>query len=205
MPSPRTTKGKNTRNRLLETATMLFHRKSVNGVSIDEVLMASKTGKGQFYHYFANKEHLVREVLKGQIQIFIGDQEQVLDNLDSLSDLAEWFASIRAWHENQNRWDGCPIGCMAAELDPQDDDLCNLLRAAFDGWEQPIAQCFRRMQRRGELSGHADPERLAGFVVAANQGGMLMTKARRSGEPLHNAHLSILDYLKGLGTQPFGQ
>ena len=41
----------------------------VNGqaTSPDEIIEASRTGKGQFYHYFKSKEGLVHEVLQAHL------------------------------------------------------------------------------------------------------------------------------------------
>jgi AcrR family transcriptional regulator len=39
-------------------AADLFHKQGVHATSPDEVIEASNTGKGQFYHYFKSKEGL---------------------------------------------------------------------------------------------------------------------------------------------------
>src|SRR5262245_32930759 len=54
----RTRKGDDTRRLILAAATDLFHKQGVSATSPDQVIEASGTGKGQFYHYFRNKEGL---------------------------------------------------------------------------------------------------------------------------------------------------
>jgi AcrR family transcriptional regulator len=57
-------RGAQTRLRIIRAAADLFHQKGARATSPDEVIEASQTGKGQFYHYFKNKEGLIHEVLQ---------------------------------------------------------------------------------------------------------------------------------------------
>ena len=61
-------KGAATKLRILRTAADLFHKQGVTATSPDEILEASRAGKGQFYHYFGSKEGLVHQVLQGYIE-----------------------------------------------------------------------------------------------------------------------------------------
>ena len=60
----RPSRGAGTRFRIIHAAADLFHRQGVVATSPDQVIAASETGKGQFYHYFGSKEGLVHEVLR---------------------------------------------------------------------------------------------------------------------------------------------
>ena len=55
-------KGAETRLRIIRAAADLFHKQGARSTSPDQVIEASRTGKGQFYHYFKSKEGLVHEV-----------------------------------------------------------------------------------------------------------------------------------------------
>jgi AcrR family transcriptional regulator len=48
-------KGDETKLRILHAAADLFHKQGIRATSPDEIIEASRTGKGQFYHYFKNK------------------------------------------------------------------------------------------------------------------------------------------------------
>src|SRR5262249_48164180 len=64
VPSAR---GAETKNRIIRVAADLFHKQGVRATSPDQVIEASATGKGQFYHYFRNKTGLVHEVLQAHL------------------------------------------------------------------------------------------------------------------------------------------
>ena len=64
----RSAKGAQTKLQIIRAAADLFHQQGVRATSPDEVIQASGTGKGQFYHYFKNKEGLVHEVLQAHLE-----------------------------------------------------------------------------------------------------------------------------------------
>jgi AcrR family transcriptional regulator len=62
---------------MIRTAADLFHKQRVPTTSPDEIIEASRTRKGQFYHYFRSKEGLIRqdlslifEVVKNKLAAF---------------------------------------------------------------------------------------------------------------------------------------
>src|SRR5262245_7848288 len=63
----RSERGEKTRMRILRAAADLFHAQGVAATSPDQVIEASETGKGQFYHYFKSKEGLVHAVLQNYL------------------------------------------------------------------------------------------------------------------------------------------
>src|SRR5215471_10168417 len=56
--------GTETRLRIIGAAADLFHKQGVHVASPDQIIEASGTGKGQFYHYFKTKQRLVHEVMQ---------------------------------------------------------------------------------------------------------------------------------------------
>lgn len=47
------------RDRIIETALLLFDHKGYHGVSIDEIVREADTSKGGFYYHFSSKEELL--------------------------------------------------------------------------------------------------------------------------------------------------
>ena len=198
---PKTSRGKESRERILGAAADLFHRHGVHGTSIDQVLEASGTGKSQFYHYFQGKDELVRGVLGYQAQRIFEQQAPYLERLDSFDGIASWFADLLAFHEESRLVGGCPIGTLAAEMADRDGELAREIDAVFDGWRSRLATGLRRMRERGDLREDADPEALAAFVVAVHQGAILLARTSKDIEPLRAALDHALRYLRSQGTE----
>lgn len=47
------------RNKIIDTALLLFEEKGFHGVSINEIVMTAETSKGGFYHHFSSKDELL--------------------------------------------------------------------------------------------------------------------------------------------------
>lgn len=191
-----TDRGRRTRNKLLATAAAMIHNRGVKATSVDDVLERSGTGKSQFYHYFANKDDLVRQVLAHQFDQLVRQQGPLLQRLDTWEGIQAWFDFIVEWQRRRRFLGGCPIGSMAAEMADYDDELRNALAEAFDSWESFLRRGLIAMRALGELASHADPDALAEATLAAIQGGILLARTKRSLQPLKNALTAAMVFLR---------
>jgi len=192
---PRTTRGRASRGRIVEAAADLMFVRGVRGTSLDDVLAASGVGKGQFYHYFADKEDLVHAVIARQADRVLDGQRPVLDALDSWAAIAAWFDLLVAIEEAQGCVGGCPVGSLASELSDRDEVARAALVAAFDRWEGYLARGLGRMLERGGLRADANPAVLAASTMASIQGGLLLAQARKDARALRLALDAALIYL----------
>src|SRR5262249_19266966 len=87
----RTARGDQTRRRIVAAAADLFHKQGVVATSPDQVIEASGTGKGQFYHYFKNKQGLVHEVLLTYLETIRQGGGALSYDIRSWDDLENWF------------------------------------------------------------------------------------------------------------------
>ena len=63
---PKTRRGQASRERIVASATDLIAERGVQGTSLDDVLATAGASKSQLYHYFRDKEDLVRAVVARQ-------------------------------------------------------------------------------------------------------------------------------------------
>ena len=87
----RFSRGAETRLRIIQVAADLFHKQGVRATSPDEIIEASATGKGQFYHYFKSKEGLVHEVLQAHLEAIRTGTAPVSYDIGTWQDLERWF------------------------------------------------------------------------------------------------------------------
>jgi AcrR family transcriptional regulator len=196
---PRTDKGRATRNRVLDAATALVFERGVAATTLDDVRAAANVSKGQLYHYFADKEDLVRAVIDRTVQ-------QVLDAQPALSDLSTWTA-ISRWFDDlveiqnvRHAVGGCPIGGLAGQLAETDEQARHALAQGFDRWQEPLRSGLEKMRSRGKLHRHADPARLATATLAAIEGGLVLTQTRRDPNQLRVALDAAYAYLRSFAT-----
>jgi len=192
---PVTDKGRATRNRVVDAAAALIFEHGVAGTSLDDVRDAANVSKGQLYHYFADKEDLVRAVIDRTIQQVLDAQPRLLD-LSNWTAIAAWFDDLVQLQVDRHAIGGCPIGSLAGELAETDEQARTELAAGFDRWEAPLREGLRQMQAEGKLRRGADPARIATATLAAIQGGLVLTQTRRDPQQLRIALDAAYAYLR---------
>lgn len=182
-----TRRGAATKGRIVAATAELVRERGAAGTSLDDVMAASGTSKSQLYHYFADKSDLLRAVARHQVEQVMGAQRPELDALDTLAALRGWRDKIVAIQDELGHVGGCPLGSLANELADGDARTRGVLQECFAAWEAPLRAGLTAMRDRGELRPGADPEALAEAVMAALQGGLLLTKTHRTSRPLARA------------------
>src|SRR5262249_26036110 len=114
-------KGAATRLRIMRTAADLFHKQGVGATSPDEILEASRAGKGQFYHYFGGKEGLVHQVLQSYIEDVESGAGPVDYEIRSWEELERWFASHIEMQKRFRMLRGCPFGTIGNGVTAKDE------------------------------------------------------------------------------------
>lgn len=179
--SPRlTTQGAATRNRILAVAAELIYTGGVGGLTLDDVMAASGTGRSQLYHYFTDKDDLVAEVIALQVSDLLSAQQQLLGRFRSQRGLKRWRDSEVGDARTRKGAYGCPIGALAAELADRSEPARVVLAAGFAEWESYLEAGLERMRRHGDLVAEADPVKLATAIMAALQGGLLLAQTERN-------------------------
>src|SRR5262249_26342162 len=128
----RTAKGDETRRQILAAAAELFHRQGVVATSPDQIIEASGTGKGQFYHYFKNKEGLVHEVLQTYLEAIRNGGGALNYEITSWDDLERWFSAQIALQRSFRMTRGCPFGTIGNEVTENDELIRQDLSLIFE-------------------------------------------------------------------------
>ena len=177
---PTTARGRATRDRILQAAAVLVKERGVALTTIDAVQEAAGVGRSQMYHYFDDRDDLMRAVVGATVDAVLADQDVLVKGVDSLADIDRWFAEVVANSWRQDSVGGCPIGSLASQLAEHDDVTRAAFVTAFERWEAPLIAGLERMQRRGELRPDVSVTDLADITMAAIQGGLLLAQIRRN-------------------------
>jgi TetR/AcrR family transcriptional repressor of nem operon len=175
---PKTGRGRASRERIVERAAELFAERGIAATSVDEVLAAAGAGKGQFYHYFRSRDELAAAAVGHRCAQVMAELTQALGSVSSLAGLEQALAGFVAKFE-QAGLPGCPIGTLATEVAGRNEDARRQAAAGFDAWERLLADALERMRQRGELRADAESAVLATGLLAAIEGGMVLSQTRR--------------------------
>jgi len=189
-------RGAETRLRIIHTAADLFHKQGARATSPDEIIEASRTGKGQFYHYFKSKEGLIHEVLQNYLDEIKKGASRVNYEINCWKDLEKWFSVQVELQKDYEMTRGCPFGTLGNEVTENDELVRQDLSLIFEVIKNKLAAFFVREKAKGNFSRRADAARMADFCIASMQGAMLMGKVRRSSETVEATVREALAHLK---------
>jgi len=197
--APSTRKGRATRERIVAAAADLMYRHGVAGTSTPAVRDAAGVSSSQIYHYFADKEALVRAVVDYRAQTVVGEtHEPMLAAIEGIDGLRAWRDTIISIQEDAGCQGGCPLGSLGSELAELDHVARHDVAAGFSRWEAALRACLHGMRDRGQLIPAADPGQLATAMLAALEGGLLLAQVERNVRPLAAALDVMISLIESL-------
>ena len=184
---PVTKRGRATRERILQAAAELVAEKGAAAMSLDDIRARTGASRSQLYHYFEDRDDLIRAVIGVTTDAVIHAQADLLDHLDSWAGIDQWFDSHVQVQVEREAAGGCPIGSLVGQLAEQDADARTAIAAGLERWEAHLRGGLTRMKARGKLREDADPAALATATMASIEGGLLLTQVRRDPRQLRIA------------------
>lgn len=175
------------RGRILQAAAELVAKKGAAGMSLDDIRARTGASRSQLYHYFADRDDLVRTVVEVAANAVIAFQSGLLSDLDSWSGIDRWFDTLVQLQVDRQARGGCPIGSLVGQLAERDAGAREALAAGLDRWEAHLRDGLARMKALGKLRHDANPAVLAAATMASIQGGILLTQVRRDARQLRIA------------------
>jgi TetR/AcrR family transcriptional regulator, transcriptional repressor for nem operon len=184
------------RARILDAATRLIQQRGYERTSVDDVIRESGlSGKSHFYHYFKSKEALGFEVLEHQYERFAERGLALLREplIDPRERLELFVDTLVALQERDGGAGASAFGGLIGELADAHEGFRRRLDQVFARWARQLESLFIELEPR--LRDGADPSRLAHFVIAALEGGMLMARVTRDARVLRGIGNDLKRYV----------
>lgn len=154
-------------------------------LGIADLLEATKTPKGSFYHHFESKEDFGLQVIDLYMKEVHAGLDHCLDD-ESLPPLqrVRLFFETTAEKYREQGYLGCLLGGLGQELSGVSESFRRKVEKCFSEIAHRIAGCFREAIRQGELPKATNPQKLADLLVNCWEGAALRTRLRRDPAPL---------------------
>ncbi len=181
---------------ILDAAARVINERGFSHTSVEDLISAAGlSGKSHFYHYFKSKEELGYEVLERQFSRFTERglallREPMIDPHDRLTLFIDTMVALQ---RERGAHHGSPFGNLAGELADSHEGFRRRLDAVFDEWATALAELLDEM--RPQLKAGTNTGRLALFMVAAIEGGMLLTRVKRSAQVMTNVGEDLKAYV----------
>lgn len=170
----------NRRTAILDAAARIINERGFTHTSVEDLIAATGlSGKSHFYHYFPSKDALGLAVLDRQFERFAERGLAILSEpmIEPIDRLTLFIDSLVALQHERGSGYGSPFGNLAGELADVHEGFRQRLDSVFEQWARQLGALFEELRPR--LRDAVDTERLSRFVIAALEGGMLMTRVRR--------------------------
>jgi TetR/AcrR family transcriptional repressor of lmrAB and yxaGH operons len=170
-----------TRDEIIDATRDLIAAQGYHATALSQIVRHSGAPKGSLYYYFpGGKEELTAEAIERA-----GDEvrQRIVDTLDAAEDAAEGvarFVHAVAYHLEASEFKaGGPLTTVAMETATTSERLNRACRAAYAGW---IAAFCARLEGEGVPPDRA--EELASAIIAAIEGGIILSRTFHRTEPL---------------------
>lgn len=187
-----------TRQRILEAARDLFHRHGYHATGVGAILKAADVNSGSMYHYFKDKEDLLRAVLEWYINALrpavIEPAERVAS--DPIERVFALLANYRLGLEVSGCAIGCPIGNLALELGETRPEISRLIDRNMRNWSEAIRGWLDEAGDR--LPADLDRAELADFILTVMEGGIVQARAAGSLTPFDRSVSQLRSYVDRL-------
>jgi TetR/AcrR family transcriptional repressor of nem operon len=186
------------RDRLIETASRLFHLRSYSSVGIQELCEEAGVRRGSFYYYFPSKEALVEAVLDYERDHLL---EQVYDPAfeQTRAPLERFDEFLRRLHEYQvartnaegGQVGGCPFANLAQELASHHPKLRAQAEAILDRFADMYQAALEEGRGQGQLDPDVDTQKSAVRIRAYVQGLLETAKLRADPDVIAQCGLDV--------------
>lgn len=182
-----TQRGRLTRQRIIAATGEQILASGIGGTTLDTVRAATLTSKSQLFHYFpGGKAELIREVAEWEWNQLWEAQEPEIRDLGSWESWERWRSRLVDYYVGRGRW-ACPISSLATQAAVTDSELERILAKSMRVWRGALAGGVRHMQQAGAVDQAADADRIAAVILAAIQGGLILSQPEGSAWPLEAA------------------
>jgi TetR/AcrR family transcriptional regulator, transcriptional repressor for nem operon len=185
------TKGERSRQKIVETAAVLFNQKGFTGCSMGDIVAASGLEKGTLYGHFSTKEELA---LLAFDYAWKDTSEKRLRNLDTVSDAVDKLKLHIINYVNTPSFPGgCPLLNFAVDADDGNLALRTRVRKALQGWEDFLAKIVEDGQTAGEINPEIGPHSVANLMISILEGATVVARINKRSAALDDAqrHLSL--------------
>lgn len=185
------------RDEILAATCELLETQGYHATGLNRILQESGAPKGSLYHYFPQgKEGLAAEAIAQSGAGIAANIEGVLGGHADPTEAVTAFIRTLAGHVAASGYrQGGPITAVALEAASTSERLRLACRDQYRAWQELFAAKLRPRY------GPARAGRLAALIIAAMEGGIILSRGERSPQPL----LDVADEIESLLTLTAGR
>lgn len=187
---------RDTREHIIKTCRQLFTARGFVSTPISAVIEATGVKKGNLYYYFPSKEALGLAVLEDARDDFFALLEASCVGPDPVERIINSCTVLLQQMEKDNFVGGCLFGNAALEMTEGDTRFAEVLHSVFGHWLTRVEECLHEAESLAGCPFSLPVPRLAKLVVAAVEGGIMLSRLNRSRDDFQDCILALQTILR---------
>ncbi len=179
---------------ILDIAQRLIQRRGVNGFSYADIAKEVGVSKASLHHHFATKTDLVSRLLdrySAQLEAYL--ETIARDNPGAMARLEGYAGLYRKTLDSERV---CMGGILSAEAITLDERVHPQLAHFFELQMQWITRVIEDGRAAGELTKTGTPAEDASAIIAALQGGLIISRSAKTSEFFDQCAHGVIDRLR---------
>jgi TetR/AcrR family transcriptional regulator, transcriptional repressor for nem operon len=182
----------NKRDRLIDSASELFHQKGLHLTSLADIASHADIPIGNVYYYFKTKEELALATVARRKEQFAAAYAALNETFDDprerLIGALEYFDKVRDAYTKY----GCPIGRIVEDADTAKD---NVAKAAMEIFSDFVGWAEKQFEQLGQAE---QARHYAISLMAGIQGGTVMAKGMNNAAIISYEIARLKDWVESL-------
>ena len=193
-------KGEMTRQRIIEEAAPIFNQRGYAGCSIQDVMEATGLEKGGLYRHFESKEELAAEAFRFALSRAFEVRRQGVDKIENRMERLRYV--VKRFVEVPSPMSGgCPLMNAAIDSDDGNPVLRELAKEGIAGWKGRLCEMVKEGIERGEIRKGTDSRRIANTMIAALEGGLMISRLEGNRTAVRDAAATLESMLDGIAAR----
>ncbi|HEY8547792.1 MAG TPA: helix-turn-helix domain-containing protein [Acidimicrobiales bacterium] len=173
--------GTATRERILDVAERLMTDQGYNATSLDQVIAASDSSKGAFFHHFRSKSDLALQLVERYVRADLAHLEEGLAAVADIDDpAARAVAFVRHFEDGADELMAAQSGCLyatvLAERELVGTEIDAQIAKATVAWRDAFADLLRPALAAAPRHVVVDAEHLADHLYTTFEGGFILCR-----------------------------
>jgi AcrR family transcriptional regulator len=181
-------KAERTKQFIIEKTASLFNTKGYAVTSLSDITELTGLTKGSIYGNFSNKDEVVTEVFKYNVDKLMKAMELAIHEKktphEQLQAMVDFY---RAMGEKTVMFGGCPLLNAATEADDNLLFLMPAVQASFLIWQKRLVEILKRGESNQSFKPNLDTNMYASTFIMLIEGGILLSRSLHQSTPLNTA------------------
>lgn len=186
-----------TRSGVIEKTIALINTAGYTATSMDDIIQATGVKKGNLYFHFSSKEELVLRVLEKAKGDYFSYLMKSLTFDSPIKNIESLLEAVFRFHRSRKFTGGCIFGNIILELSESNPRISSMAGSALQEWIDLMTALLSQAISDGEINLPLPPETIAEHIVASMEGGIMLSRAKKSSRPLRDC-MDTIYYMLGI-------